>query len=87
MLLSLVADPAAMARHLTRKDRARLQAVADIVDPDHEVWRHVEPTAADRARLAMVSLVREGHPRVRQWRDSVYQSLSPLRQSDSVPLT
>ncbi len=57
VLLSLVANPAAMARQLTRKDRARLRDVADIVDPDHEVWTHMEPAAADRARLAMISLV------------------------------
>lgn len=59
VLLSLVTDPAAMARELTRKDRSRLQGVVGMADPDHEVWSHMEPAAADRARLAMVSLVGE----------------------------
>jgi len=59
VLLSLVIDPAAMARQLTRKDRSRLQGVVGMADPDHEVWSHLEPSVADRARLAMVSLVGE----------------------------
>lgn len=59
LLLSLVPNPAAMAQQLTRKDRSRLRDVADIADPHHEVWSHMDPAAADRGRLAMVSLVRE----------------------------
>ncbi|MCY4422401.1 MAG: hypothetical protein OXC06_04950 [Acidimicrobiaceae bacterium] len=55
LLLSLVADPAAMAAETTKKDRARLRQ-AGVGDVDHPVWTALEPDAADRARAAYRSL-------------------------------
>lgn len=59
VLMSLVSDPAEMARQLTRRDRSRLQAVAEMTDADHEVWSLMDPIAADRGRLAMSLLTRD----------------------------
>ena len=66
LLLSLVADPAEMAEATTKKDRARLRH-AGIGSDDHPVWATLKPEAADRARLALRSLMdpRPGGKRLR----------------------
>ena len=56
LLLSLIADPAETAVAMTNKDRARLSR-AGIASDDHPVWDTLEPQAADRARLALRSLL------------------------------
>ena len=55
LLLSMVADPSAMAAEMTRKDRRRLRR-AGLESPDHPVWGALDPDAADRARIAYLSL-------------------------------
>ena len=55
LLLSLVADPAAMSAEMTNKDRTRLRR-ASLGRTDHPVWDVLDPDSADRARLAYLSL-------------------------------
>lgn len=57
LLLSLVADPIALAKEMKPKDRERLRAIAELADPDHRVWEDLTEEAADRARLAYRGLV------------------------------
>ena len=57
LLLSLVADPSELAPQLLRKDRARLQSVAEIASPDHAVWQDLDPLASRAARLTLRTLL------------------------------
>lgn len=57
LLLSLVADPPALAPQLSHKDRARLRAVAEIASPDHAVWGDLAALEAARARLTLRTLL------------------------------
>ena len=57
LLLSLVADPPAMAPELSHKDRVRLRAAAEIAAPDHAVWADLAAPAAAQARLALRTLL------------------------------
>jgi hypothetical protein len=52
-LLSLVDDPFTMAAQLTSTDRRRLRARRELADPEHRVWRLLEPNASSRARAAL----------------------------------
>jgi hypothetical protein len=52
LLLSLIADPPAMAPELSHKDRVRLRGAAQIASPDHAVWADLAAPAAAQARLA-----------------------------------
>ena len=69
LLLGLVANPAEMADAMTKKDRARLRH-AGIGSADQPVWATLEPEAADRARLALRTLLdpRPGGKRVNSTR-------------------
>ncbi len=57
LLLSLVADPPALAPQLSHKDRVRLRAAAEIASSDHAVWGDLAPLAAAQARLALRTLL------------------------------
>ncbi len=52
-LLSLVADPFALAERLDPTDRRRLRARGELVDAGHPVWRHLPRGDGDRARAAL----------------------------------
>ncbi len=57
LLLSLVADPLAMAAELTAKDRKRLRARHEFGDATLSAWRSLGPDGADLGRAS--SLLRE----------------------------
>ena len=62
LLLSLAADPLALAPELTHKDRVRLRAAAEITAPDHAVWRDLAAPVATQARLALRTLLPGASP-------------------------
>ena len=62
LLLSLIADPPALALQLSHKDRVRLRAAAEIASPDHSVWGDLAAPAAAQARLALRTLLPGASP-------------------------
>ena len=52
VLLSLVDDPLEMAGQLTKKDRQRLRARAEMADAEARAWVSLPPYASDRGRAA-----------------------------------
>lgn len=62
LLLSLIADPPAMAPELSHKDRVRLRGAAEIASPDHAVWTDLAAPVAAQARLALRTLLSSASP-------------------------
>jgi hypothetical protein len=58
LLLSLVENPLAMARELTAKDRKRLRARSEMVNPDERAWSNLPSDSADRGRATYALLTR-----------------------------
>lgn len=52
-LLSLVPDPIAATRTLTKSDRAKLHAISALLSDQHQAWR---PLSAERARRGQTTL-------------------------------
>ena len=57
LLLSLVDDPIRVAGELTKKDRQRLRARAEMAEPDQPAWNSLSIDASDRGRAAFRLLV------------------------------
>jgi hypothetical protein len=57
-LLSLIADPFALADQLTAKDRRRISARKELLEGEHRVWGDLDVDARDRARAALRVLTR-----------------------------
>lgn len=57
LLLSLVEDPVFLAGQLTKKDRQRLRARAEMADADQLAWSSLPVDEADRGRAAFRLLV------------------------------
>ena len=58
LLLSLVADPLAMADELERKDRQRLAKRSEMNDRGHPAWDTLDEPEADRGLAAYRLLAR-----------------------------
>lgn len=78
LLLSLIADPPAMAPGLSHKDRVRLRGAAEIASPDHAVWTDLAAPVAAQARLALRTLLPGAEPATNATADApVEHSPSP----------
>jgi len=60
LLCSLVADPFAMAAHLGRKDRQRLQLARALLDDKHPAWILVPERIRSQGQIAFSLLVPQG---------------------------
>ena len=57
-LLSLVEEPLDLATRMTPKDRRRVRARTELIDPQHPTWHILAPEQRDRARATLALFVR-----------------------------
>lgn len=58
LLLSLIQQPIELRDKLSSKDKQRIRARCEMLDPLHRAWSQLLPSQADRGRAALRLLVR-----------------------------